>query len=138
LSWTLNKNVSGRSLLNYIGKNKCLWDVKSKDYANKMKRNMSYDILFTKFKEVCPEGTRETMKKKINNIRTSFRREMKKVEDSKRTGSGADAIYEPSLWYYDLLLFTAESGRKGISNAQETDMDSNDERSMDNNKILFL
>ncbi|CAH1959712.1 unnamed protein product [Acanthoscelides obtectus] len=70
------------------------------------------------------------MKKKINNIRTSFGREMKKVEDSKRTGSGADAIYEPSLWYYDLLLFTAESeiGRKGISNAQETDMGSNDER----------
>lgn len=59
--------------------NKCLWDVKSKDYANKIKRNMSYDILFVKFKELFPQGTKDMMKKKINNIRTSFRREMKKV-----------------------------------------------------------
>jgi hypothetical protein len=40
------------------------------------------------------------------------------VRDSKGTGAGAEDIYEPALWYYDLLLFTAQSeiGRKGKSN----------------------
>lgn len=36
-----------------------------------------------------------------------------------RTGSSTESVYyEPSLWYYDLLYFTAqyETGRKGISN----------------------
>jgi hypothetical protein len=27
--------------------------------------------------------------------------------DSKGTGAGAEDIYKPALWYYDLLLFTA-------------------------------
>ncbi|KAJ8931632.1 hypothetical protein NQ314_015426 [Rhamnusium bicolor] len=30
------------------------------------------------------------------------------VVDSKRTGTGTDDIYETSLWYFDLMLFTAE------------------------------
>lgn len=62
--------------------NTCLWDVKSKDYSNKIKRNASYDILLKKYKELFPEGTLDNMKKKINNIRTSFRRELKKVSVS--------------------------------------------------------
>lgn len=39
------------------------------------------------------------------------------------TGCGADGIYEPSLWYYDLLLFTAQSetGRKRMSNDTGSD-----------------
>lgn len=33
---------------------------------------------------------------------------MKKVKDSKTTGSGAEDVYIPKLWYYDLLLFTID------------------------------
>nr|CAI5858207.1 unnamed protein product [Callosobruchus analis] len=38
------------------------------------------------------------------------------VQSSKGTGQGGDT-YQPTLWYFDLLLFTtqAETGRKGIS-----------------------
>jgi len=34
------------------------------------------------------------------------------------TGSNTENVYESSLWYYDLLYFTAqcETGRKGVSN----------------------
>ena len=31
---------------------------------------------------------------------------MKKVMESQRSGSSKDDIYVPTLWYYDLLLFT--------------------------------
>ncbi|GLV46160.1 hypothetical protein CBL_02876 [Carabus blaptoides fortunei] len=46
---------------------------------------------------------------------------MKKIEDSKRSGAGADEIYEPHLWYYDLLLFTKdqEMPRQSVSNFVE-------------------
>jgi len=57
----------------------CLWNVKCKDYSNKIKRNSSYEILLKKLKEIYPEATTELLKKKINNMRTTFRRELKKV-----------------------------------------------------------
>ncbi|CAH1106934.1 unnamed protein product [Psylliodes chrysocephalus] len=63
-------------------------------------------------------ATLDILKKKINNKRTAFRRELKKVQDYMGTGTGTDDICESSLWYFDLLLFTSQSerGRKGISN----------------------
>ena len=35
----------------------------------------------------------------------------------KRTGSSTDSIYQPSLWYFDLLLFITdcETVREGMS-----------------------
>ncbi|KAJ8969667.1 hypothetical protein NQ317_014739 [Molorchus minor] len=42
---------------------------------------------------------------KINSLRGGFRREHKKVVDSKRSGLRAGEVYVPSLWCYDLLLF---------------------------------
>lgn len=57
----------------------CLWNVKSEEYSNKHKRNSSYEVLLRKMKEINPDATLELLKKKINNIRTAFRREFKKV-----------------------------------------------------------
>lgn len=35
-----------------------------------------------------------------------------------RTGSGTNDIYQPTLWYYELLSFTTQcqTGRKGKTN----------------------
>ncbi|XP_031337628.1 uncharacterized protein LOC116182990 [Photinus pyralis] len=46
---------------------------------------------------------------------------MKKVLDSKRSGAGEDDVYVPTLWYYDLLLFTVdqEMPTQSISNTDE-------------------
>lgn len=60
-------------------KHSCLWDVKTKDYLNKNKRNAAYEELLSKTKEVHPQATKELVKRRINNLRTSFRRELKKV-----------------------------------------------------------
>lgn len=40
--------------------------------------------------------------KKINNIRSTYKKERKKVADSKKSGAGATEIYSPKLWYYQL------------------------------------
>nr|CAI5842770.1 unnamed protein product [Callosobruchus analis] len=44
---------------------------------------------------------------KINNIRSAFRKEHKKVLKSRRSGTSTENVCEPNIWYYKLLLFTA-------------------------------
>lgn len=68
-------------------------------------KNEAYEKLVRKLQEVEPNANKETVKSKVNTLRGSFRREFKKVADSKRSGTGSDDIYEPHLWYYTLLYF---------------------------------
>lgn len=99
----------------------CLWKTKSSDYKDRNKKDTAYTVLLKKLQEIEPNATKKTVTAKINSIRGSFRREMKKIEDSKRSGSGADEIYATHLWYYDLLLFTKdqEMPRESVSNLVE-------------------
>jgi len=84
----------------------CLWKIKSKEYLNK--NLTAYDELIDLCKTIYPEANRDFVLKKIQGLRGSFRKELKKVLNSKRSGNGADQIYEPTLWYYDLLKFTID------------------------------
>lgn len=83
-----------------------LWNIKSDYYSDRKKKDITYETLLQKFNEHYPEGTKEELKKKINSPRTSFRKELKKVKDSNK--SGADEVYEPSLWCFDALLFLSD------------------------------
>jgi len=60
-----------------------LWKVKSDDYSNRVKKDAAYTVLVDKFKEKYPNFTRDDAKKKINSYRTNYRKELKKVLDSK-------------------------------------------------------
>ncbi|KAK9711262.1 Alcohol dehydrogenase transcription factor Myb/SANT-like [Popillia japonica] len=76
--------------------------------------------------QIRKEANRDFVVKKIQSLRGSFRKEAKKVEESKRSGASADDVYVPSLWYYDLLLFTKDqemptSSISNISYIQESD-----------------
>jgi hypothetical protein len=103
----------------------CLWRIKSKQYSNRNLRNEAYEKLVAKLKEIEPEANKEMVIKKINTLRTAFRREMKKVKEGTHSGMGSDDVYEPRLWYYPLLYFTVEqeTQREGQSNVEEDDLD---------------
>ncbi|KAG8253094.1 hypothetical protein J6590_042903 [Homalodisca vitripennis] len=45
----------------------------------------------------------------------NFRREHKKVTESKRSGAGTDAVHVPKLWYYKLLLFLSDQEEVRLS-----------------------
>ncbi|GFO46407.1 hypothetical protein PoB_007291200 [Plakobranchus ocellatus] len=77
-----------------------LWKVKSKEYSDREKKEAAYDTLLLKYKEWYTEATKDDLKKKLNVMRTSFRRELKKLNDSQKSGAGADDVYEPSLWFF--------------------------------------
>ena len=83
----------------------CLWKVKSKEYSDRVKKNLTYEHLTTKLKEIDPDANKEKVVKKINSLRSCFRKELKKVNDSKMSDSGADDTYTPSLWYFQECYF---------------------------------
>lgn len=83
----------------------CLWLVKSKEYSDRNKKDLAYIELVKKFKEFDPSADRNTVVKKINALRTVYKKELLKVKSSEKSGAGADDIYKPSLWYFDRLHF---------------------------------
>ncbi|KAF5308019.1 hypothetical protein FQR65_LT18284 [Abscondita terminalis] len=62
----------------------CLWKIKSSSYHDKNVRKRAMDILVAKFQEVKADANEEFVKKKINNFRTSYKRELKLVKNSSK------------------------------------------------------
>uniref|UniRef100_A0A1A9W1Q2 MADF domain-containing protein n=1 Tax=Glossina brevipalpis TaxID=37001 RepID=A0A1A9W1Q2_9MUSC len=89
----------------------CLWQPKHPDYSNNSARNTAYDKLVKKLIEVEPEPDRNMVIRKINSLRSAFRRELRKIN--------ARPNYETRLWYYDKLAFIADHAnpKRLISNA---------------------
>jgi hypothetical protein len=84
-----------------------LWQIKNKDYRDKTKKAAAYEILIKKCREVEPDCDKDTVVKKINSLRTCYRKEFKKVQRSITAGDAE--VYKPKLWYYDMLMFLNDS-----------------------------
>lgn len=96
----------------------CLWLIKSKEYSDRHLKTAAYDQLVEKLKEVDPQSNREAVAKKINCIRSCYRKERKKVVSSEL--SGVEDVYVSRLWYYNLLNFLdKQSGSKKNDNSVE-------------------
>ncbi|KAG5871801.1 hypothetical protein JTB14_034068 [Gonioctena quinquepunctata] len=86
-----------------------LWIVKGKDYTNKNLKDKGHRELIELCNQVIINPDKNFVCKKIQSIRSCFRKELKKVEQSKRSGASEDDVYTPALWYFDLLLITRDS-----------------------------
>jgi len=53
-------------------------------------------------------------KRKINTLRSNFRRELKKKINSRKSGAGADDMYEPTVWYFNDLEFLRDQECQNI------------------------
>ncbi|CAF4758642.1 unnamed protein product [Pieris macdunnoughi] len=79
-----------------------------------------------------PTLTLKTIKTKIKNLRSAYHTELKKIESSKRSGSGTATVYNPSAtWFHELHAFLRDSGEyrepismEVIQNAEDTSQDS--------------
>lgn len=94
-----------REFIDIYRANTCLWRIKSREYSNRHLKEKSYAELVKKLKEINESATKEDVIKKINSIRGSFRKEYRKVQQSKKSGAGVEDIYKPNLWYYELVMF---------------------------------
>jgi threonine synthase len=59
-----------------------LWNVKSKDYSNRMKKNEQYKYLLRKYIERFPD--KNQLIKKFNSLCTNFRKELKRMKILKK------------------------------------------------------
>lgn len=58
---------------------RCLWDLEDKCYSNRDKRNECYKSLLDILKKLVPEASLATVRKKIENMRSAYKREARKV-----------------------------------------------------------
>lgn len=82
-----------------------LWNIKSKEYRNKIKKNEQYEHLLHKYREKYPDADKTQLVKKFNSLRTNFRKELKRIKDSEKSGARVDDVTEPSLWYFEDMKF---------------------------------
>ncbi|XP_037936975.1 uncharacterized protein LOC119670827 [Teleopsis dalmanni] len=78
-----------------------LWDTSLRDYTNRDKRAEAYEQLVPIYRYLKRDATVEDVKKKINTLRTNYRKELKVVECSRRTG----LLHTPRCWTYPELDF---------------------------------
>lgn len=92
-----------------------LWQINCDKYKNRHLRSKAWKDLLPYYLKIDENGTVEILKRKMTNIRTCYRRELKKVISSERSGAGADDIYLPALWYFDLFEFLRDLEVPGTS-----------------------
>lgn len=113
-----------------------LWKVDSDDYKNRTKKDVAYQKLVEKFKEIDPRADRDVVRAKINILRTSYRREVKKVMDSIASGRGTDEVYIPKLWYFNDIDFLRDQEYQ-IHATSTMDGAENEERDETNDTVRF-
>ena len=63
---------------NLLEESPALWKVKSLDYKNKLKSEEAWDVLLEKYLEIDSGASLATFKNIIINVRTCYRRKLKK------------------------------------------------------------
>lgn len=76
-----------------------LWDTTLRDYTNRDKRAEAYQQLVPIYKYLKRDANLQDVKKKINTLRTNYRKELKIIESARRQGNS----YQPRCWtFYEL------------------------------------
>lgn len=97
-----------------------LWDASNSSYMNKVKRNLALDKLLNVYIKIKPGAKREDVRKKINTLRSNYRKEVKKILSSKRSGAGLDEVYNPSSWVFHALSFLRKTEVPANLSSDET------------------
>ena len=76
---TLLPNIKAwREIFQLLEESPALWKVKSLDYKNKLKSEEAWDVLLEKYLEIDSGASLATFKNIIINVRTCYRRKLKK------------------------------------------------------------
>ncbi|PIO31924.1 hypothetical protein AB205_0059210, partial [Aquarana catesbeiana] len=82
-----------------------LWEVKNPLYRNKPARKASLEKLLQFVKTQVSKADILFVEKKIGSLRSTYRKELNKVQASMRSRAAAEDVYVPSLWYYNRMQF---------------------------------
>ena len=82
----------------YLHQQPALWKIKSDEYRNRDLKIIAINTLIEKMKTHNITMDENYVKKKINNLRSQFRKEYKLFTTSRRSGMAANDLYHPALW----------------------------------------
>lgn len=108
-----------REFLSLYKQQPVLWQQKHPHYRNRAERTEAYTTLVKKCQEYYSDADEDFVRLKIDSMRSTFRKERRKVLQSKESSTNPEDVYKPSLWYYDLLLFTAGEEPENETTSEE-------------------
>ncbi|XP_037915410.1 uncharacterized protein LOC119654223 [Hermetia illucens] len=102
-----------------------LWKIKADVFKDKHKKKIAFSKLLEVYKSIDGNANEDTVKKRLQNIRSCYRRECKKVERSRKSGAGVEEEYVLTLWYFDLVEFLRDQEIQ-LSGTSTVDLDDGD------------
>ncbi|XP_014271380.1 uncharacterized protein [Halyomorpha halys] len=115
------------AVLKVYRSHKFLWDPSHALYYNKKARNQGLNNVLAVYKELHPDATLKILKKKLENMRNTFNKEFKKVDESISSEQDENKVYVPKLWYFELMRFLgniklAKTGRDTLEDTSDTEI----------------
>ncbi|XP_068226262.1 uncharacterized protein [Palaemon carinicauda] len=95
-------------LISMYRQQSCLWNVKSADYKNRKMRLAALTAIKTELQKKHGNITIKDIKKKLDTLRSQYRREMRQLENSRKSGSLTDDVYSPKCWCFGDLSFLTD------------------------------
>ncbi|XP_022231441.2 uncharacterized protein LOC111080260 [Drosophila obscura] len=112
-----------------------LWDFESSEYKDQRCKAAAYASLLEVYHEIDAEATVDAMRRKINSMRTCYRRELRRVKESKKWALKPEDIHVPQLWYFDALNFLHDKvglrARRRSRSKDDTDWEEEDDHELD-------
>ncbi|KAF5275625.1 hypothetical protein FQA39_LY06737 [Lamprigera yunnana] len=82
-----------------------LYKVKSVNYKNRNLRKTALESIENSLKKSNPNITSTEIQNKFQSLKQNALKEYKKWKNSYKNGAGEDEVYEPSLWYFQIISF---------------------------------
>ena len=82
-----------------------LWNLTDPNYKNKIKRNAALLKLLSIYEKCKPGAKMADVRWKINTLRCNYRKELKKIEESKRSSARVNNVWSLSSWVFHALKF---------------------------------
>ncbi|XP_034111701.1 uncharacterized protein LOC117572733 [Drosophila albomicans] len=86
------------------GRLPAFWKVTDEGYKSKRAKIEGYQKLLKSYRKIYPGANVDNMRRKINRIRCSFHRELRKVKLGELSARNKDDVNEPKLWYFKEFL----------------------------------
>lgn len=93
-----------RTLVMLYEQHPCLYVTKSAEYHNRNERDQALQTICRSYQELT-KSTVDTVKKKINNLRSQYLEQVNKIRQSKVSGASVDEVYKPTWWLFDDMSF---------------------------------
>ncbi|KAL1457090.1 hypothetical protein WDU94_001757 [Cyamophila willieti] len=103
----LSKEVERKFLREFLALYKSLpelWNTNSEEYKDRWRKSQGYEILVTKYKELYPTATRDDVTKRLNCLRTNYRKERRRIRNITEQ-LGHEYEVQSNVWYYHDLKF---------------------------------